>query len=569
MSEPVLAVPIRKQKRMKLGEILLSKGYITEEQLNTALDEAKTKDKKIGEVLIDLGYATEDIIAEALADQCNVRRVHLNDVDLTKPLHKSIPEEIAKKYKLVPIEDKSGKITIITDSPTNVFAIEEVKRVTRKEVECTMVTHSELNTAYEMVYGNNSEKFKEVIRKVQEKIAGDRNGVKTLRSLAEEVSVIDLVDGIINDAVSAKASDIHVDPEDDIMRIRYRIDGMLYDAVTLAKILHPAIVSRIKIMTGLDIAEKRLPQDGRFRIKRGMKNVDFRVSTLPTSHGEKVVLRVLDKDKTLLNLENLGMDEYNLNIYKQILSQPYGIILISGPTGSGKTTTLYASINYLNTPNRNIITVEDPIEYDFRRINQVNVDEAAGLTFANALRSILRQDPDIIMIGEIRDRETAEIAVQASLTGHLVLSTIHTNDAPSSITRLIEMGIDKYLVSSSVIGVVAQRLVRKVCPHCRTEVKIPDDLAESLGLETNTVIKGEWCEKCRKTGYMGRIGIYEVVNVNKEIRELIAQNAPVDAIRDVAREKRMRTMRESGVELVKQGITTVEEVMRVTTEKSV
>ena len=566
MGEPVLAVPIRRPKKLKLGEILVSKGYITDEQLISALEEAKAKGKKIGETLVEMGYVTEDAIAEALAEQCNIRRIHLSDVDLTltKPLHRVIPESFAKKYRVIPVDVTGNKVFAITDNPTNVFAIDELRRLTRKEVECGVVTHSELNTAYEMVYGSNSEKFKEVIRKVQEKTAGDKNGVKTLKNLAEEVSVIDLVNSIINDAISARASDIHIDPEEDIVRIRYRVDGILYDAVTLAKILHPAIVSRVKIVSGLDIAEKRLPQDGRFRLRRGIKNINFRVSVLPTNHGEKVVLRVLDKDKTLLNLENLGMDTYNLNIYKQILSHPYGIILISGPTGSGKTTTLYASINHLNTPGKNIITVEDPIEYDFRRINQVSVDETAGLTFANALRSILRQDPDIIMIGEIRDRETAEIAVQASLTGHLVLSTIHTNDAPTSVTRLTEMGIDKYLVSSSLVGVVAQRLVRKICPYCKTESRIPDDLAESLGLETTTVIKGEGCDKCRKTGYLGRIGIYEIIAVDREIKDLIAQNSPADIIRDTAIQKGMRPMRDYGVELVKKGITTVEEVMRVT-----
>ncbi len=564
MSEPILAVPIKRQRKMKLGEILLCKGYVTENQLMSALEEARAKKKKVGEVLVEMGYATEDAIAEALAEQYNIDRYHINEIDLTKSLYKIIPENIAKKYRVIPVKETDSTITVITDNPVNIFAIDELKRITRKDVKPAIVTQSELDTVYELVYGNNSEKFKDVIKKVQEKITNSNSGDKTLRNLAEEVSVIDLVDGIVNDAIVSRASDIHIDPEEDVVRVRFRIDGILYDAAVLAKILHPVIVSRIKIMSGLDIAERRLPQDGKFRIKKGMKNINFRVSTLPTSHGEKTVLRILDRDKALLNMENLGMDEYNLSIYRKMLSNPHGIILISGPTGSGKTTTLYASINHLNTPGRNIITVEDPIEYDFRRINQVSVDETSGLTFANALRSILRQDPDIIMIGEIRDRETAEIAVQASLTGHLVLSTIHTNDAATTVTRLVEMGIDRYLVASSLIGVVAQRLVRKVCPHCKTEVKIPEDLANSLNLKGSTMFKGKGCDKCRNTGYKGRIGVYEIISVDKDIRELIAENAPVDRIRDVAIEKGMRTMREYGAELVRQGITTVEEVLRVT-----
>jgi len=556
-----------KLKKVRIGDLLKEKGYITEAQLKVALNEAKNKGKKLGETLIELGYVDEQTITDVLAEQLGIEKTTLNDIKFEKPLKEALPEKLARRFKVVPVDFNDGEITIATNDPTDIFALDEISRITHKEVIPTIMSKEELFSALEKIYGTEDRLYK-IVDDVEKKILTTGSDEDILRSLAEDASVVNLVDGIIAKALAEKASDIHIEPDEDILRVRYRIDGILHEVLSLSKVLHPAVISRVKIMSNMNIAEKRLPQDGRFKIKRDFKEVDFRVSTLPTNYGEKVVLRILDREKALLDLKNIGMDEYSLNIYEDMISKPYGIILISGPTGSGKTTTLYATLNKLNTPEKNIITVEDPIEYNFKLINQVNVDETAGLTFANALRSILRQDPDIIMIGEIRDKETAEIAIQASLTGHLVLSTIHTNDAASSAVRLVEMGIENYLVSTSLIGVVGQRLVRKICPYCKVEYKPEKELVERLGLDEDIVLyKGEGCEKCKYSGYQGRIGIYEVMKIDRDIRSLINKNAPIDEIRQKAKENGMRFMRDSGLELVKKGVTTLEEVLRATIVK--
>ena len=556
-----------KLKKVRIGDLLKEKGYITEAQLKVALNESKNKGKKLGETLIELGYVDEQTITDVLAEQLGIEKTTLKDIKFEKPLKEALPEKLARRFKVVPVDFNDKEITIATNDPTDIFALDEISRITHKEVVPTIMSKEELFSALEKIYGTEDRLYK-IVDDVEKKILSSGSDEDVLRNLAEDASVVNLVDGIIAKALSEKASDIHVEPDEDVLRVRYRIDGILHEVLSLSKVLHPAIISRVKIMSNMNIAEKRLPQDGRFKIKRDFKDVDFRVSTLPTNYGEKVVLRILDREKALLDLRNIGMDEYSLNIYEDMISKPYGIILISGPTGSGKTTTLYATLNKLNTPEKNIITVEDPIEYNFKLINQVNVDESAGLTFANALRYILRQDPDIIMIGEIRDKETAEIAIQASLTGHLVLSTIHTNDAASSAVRLIEMGIENYLVSTSLIGVVGQRLVRKICPYCKVEYRPEKELIERLGLDEDIVLyKGEGCEKCKFSGYQGRTGIYEVMKIDRDIRSLINKNAPIDEIRQKAKENGMRFMRDSGLELVKKGITTLEEVLRATVVK--
>ncbi len=556
-----------KMKKIRIGDLLKEKGYITEAQLKVALNEAKNKGKKLGEMLIELGYIDEKTVTDVLAEQLGIKKTTINDIKFEKPLKDVLPEKLARRFKIVPVDTEGDELTIATNDPTDIFALDEISRVTHKEVVPTVMSKDDLFSALEKIYGTEDRLYK-IVDDVEKKIISSGSDEDVLRSLAEDASVVNLVDGIIAKALSEKASDIHIEPDEDILRVRYRIDGILHEVLSLSKVLHPAVISRVKIMSNMNIAEKRLPQDGRFKIKREFKEVDFRVSTLPTNYGEKVVLRILDREKALLDLRNIGMDEYNLVIYNDMILRPYGIILISGPTGSGKTTTLYATINKLNTPEKNIVTVEDPIEYNFKLINQVNVDETAGLTFANALRYILRQDPDIIMIGEIRDKDTAEIAIQASLTGHLVLSTIHTSDAASSAIRLVEMGIENYLVSTSLIGIVGQRLVRKICPYCKVEYKPEKELADRIGLDNDIILyRGKGCEKCKFSGYQGRTGIYEVMKVDRNIRSLINRNAPIDEIREKAKQNGMKFLRESGLELVKRGITTLEEVLRATIVK--
>ncbi len=556
-----------KLKKIRLGDLLIKNGLITEAQLKVALNEDKKSGKKLGETLIDLDYIDEQTIVDFLSKQLDIEKVTLNDIKFDKPLKEILPEKLARRFKVVPVDYKDNEIVVATNDPTNIFMLDEIGRITKKDIVPAIITKDDLFGALEKIYGTEDRLYR-IVNDVENKILKLNPGEDIARSVAEDSSVVMLVDGIISKAISDHASDIHIEPDEDVLRVRYRIDGLLHEVLSLSKILHSAVISRIKIMSNIDIAEKRIPQDGRFKIRKDFKDIDFRVSTLPTNYGEKVVLRILDREQALLNLGNIGMDEYSLNIYDNILSKPYGIVLISGPTGSGKTTTLYASLNKLNSLEKNIITVEDPIEYNFKLINQVNVDETAGLTFANALRSILRQDPDIIMVGEIRDKETAEISIQASLTGHLVLSTIHTNDAASSIVRLVEMGIEPYLVATSLIGVVGQRLVRKICPYCKVGYKPGDDVAKQLGLgEDMLLYKGEGCEKCKYTGYIGRIGIYEVMGINKEIRNMISKGGSTDDVKQVATKNGFRQMRNSGFELVKKGVTTLEEVLRVTVIK--
>jgi type IV pilus assembly protein PilB len=553
-------------QKIRIGDFLIKKGLLSEAQLKVALSEQKKLGKKLGQVLIDLGYIEEDVLLKVIAEQLKVEIISADDIEFTNDLKKIIPENIARRLNIIPIKATEDTIHIATNDPTNIFAIDEIMRITGKDIKVYIISNNDLLVAFERIYGSEDRLFK-IAEDVEKKILAMGNDEKFFESLGEDMPVVNLVDGIVARAVAQKASDIHIEPDEDTLRIRYRVDGLLHEVLKLNKILHLAIVSRIKIMSDMNIAEKRSPQDGRFKMKINFKDVDFRVSTLPTSYGEKVVLRVLDRDKGMLDLNRIGMDHYNLELYNEIIKKPYGIILISGPTGSGKTTTLYASLNKLNSIDKNIVTVEDPIEYNFKLINQVQVDESANVTFASALRSILRQDPDIIMVGEIRDKETAEIAIQASLTGHLVLSTIHTNDAVSSITRLLDMGIEPFLVSTSIIGLVGQRLVRKVCLNCAEEYEPEKELLERIGYTNNETIKfvrGKGCQECHYTGYSGRIGIYEVLKTDSKIREFINKNASIDTIKQYAMENGFHTMYKSGMALAKAGITTLEEVLRVT-----
>ncbi|MBC7195876.1 MAG: Flp pilus assembly complex ATPase component TadA [Deferribacterales bacterium] len=557
-----------KLKKVKIGELLLSKNLITEAQLKVALSEQARTGKKLGETLIDLNYITEYDLLNAVSEQLGVEMVSISDYELTPDLKKLIPEQIARKYKVIPLKYSDNLITLATNDPMNIDAMDELSRMTRKNILPVLLTTDDLYYGLEKIYGTEDRLFK-IATDVEKKIIGNLSDDEFLESLSQDAPIVNLVDGILTKGINEGASDIHIEPDEDKLRVRYRIDGILHEVLAVNKSLHSPITSRIKILANMDIAEKRAPQDGRFKIRVNFKDIDFRASTLPTYYGEKVVLRILDRSNVVLDLKSIGMSSQNLEIYESIISKPYGIILITGPTGSGKTTTLYATLSKLNSVEKNIVTVEDPIEYNFKLINQVQVDESANVTFASALRSILRQDPDIIMVGEIRDKETAEISIQASLTGHLVLSTIHTNDAVSAVVRLMDMGIEPFLVGSSLIGIVGQRLVRKVCMNCAVEYTPPQEFLDRIGeIEENVrFVKGEGCPECHYTGYQGRIGIYEVLKINSILREMVVRGANSEELRKAAIQGGFSTMFDSGLKLAKTGITTIEEILRVTVIK--
>ena len=556
------------KEKFRLGDLLVQKGVITEVQLKVALEEQKVKNKRLGEVLVDLGYIDEKKLIDVLAEHFNIKVVKADEVKVTPELQHVIAESRALRLKILPIKVEEKILHIATTDPTNIIALDEIERTTNKELVIYLISKQDFLTLFSKIYSADDNLYK-IAKNIEDKILEAGADEKFLEKLAEETPAIQLVDNIINKAISEKASDIHIEAEEDTLRIRFRVDGILHEVLTLNKVLYAPIISRIKIISNLNIAEKRLPQDGRFKVSLKGREVDFRVSTLPTIFGEKVVMRVLDKSKDLLDLNKLGIDPFNFEIYKSIIDKPNGIILISGPTGSGKTTTLYATLNYLNSMEKNIITVEDPVEYKFKLINQVQIDEKIGLTFAGALKSILRQDPDIVMIGEIRDRETAEIAIQASLTGHLVLSTIHTNDAVSSVTRLVDMGIEPFLVSASVIGVVSQRLVRKICDNCKESFVFDKEFLEDVGIDTTEeetieLYWGRGCDVCDGTGYKGRVSIFEVLKITRDLKDVISKNETAATIRKIAISEGFKPMYNSGMELVKKGITTIEEVLRVT-----
>lgn len=557
-----------KFKKVRLGELLIAKKLITEAQLKVALSEQGKNGKKLGQTLVELNYISEEDILRAVAEQLGITFETIENYTISHELKKLLPEQISRKYKVIPLKGDSQSLTLATNDPVNIDMLDELSRVTRKNITPLLLTTNDLFYGMEKIYGTEDRLFK-IASDVEKKISGNLGDESFLEGLSVDTPVVNLVEGLLLKAINEGASDIHIEPDEDKLRIRFRIDGILHEIIGINKTLHLPVISRLKILSNMNIAEKRVPQDGRFKIKANFKNVDFRVSTLPTYFGEKAVLRILDRSNVVLDLKSIGMDNHSLDIYEEIIEKPYGIILISGPTGSGKTTTLYATLAKLNSIEKNIITVEDPIEYNFKLINQVQVDESAELTFASALRSILRQDPDIIMVGEIRDKETAEISIQASLTGHLVLSTIHTNDAVSGIVRLSDMGIEPFLVGSSIIGIVGQRLVRKVCMNCATEYDPPKEFLERIGKVDESVrfVHGEGCEECHFTGYSGRIGIYEVLKINSKLRELIIKGANVEDIRNYAVQNGFRTMFDSGLKLAKMGITTLEEVLRVTVIK--
>ncbi len=564
----------------KIGKILIEHGLITPEQLEIALKEQKNRDTKdkIGKILVDKKFITEEELVNALSLQLGIPVVDLNKHEINEEIIKLIPENMIKKYRVIPINRLGNTLIVAMEDPTDLNAIDDIRFYTGYNVDVVIATPSAIKNTIDRLF-DQATLLDEIssdfsLEDIDFSDISDEEEVdiSTIEKESEKGPVIKLVNYILTEAIKQGASDIHIEPYEKTFRVRFRIDGVLHEFVKPPMKLKNAIISRIKIMAHLNIAERRLPQDGRIKLKLSKnREVDFRVSTLPTLFGEKVVLRILDKSNLQLDLSFLGFEDRELKLFQEAIHKPYGMVLVTGPTGSGKTTTLYSALQELNQVGTNISTAEDPVEYNLEGINQVHIREEIGLTFASALRAFLRQDPDIILVGEIRDLETGEIAVKAALTGHLVLSTLHTNDAPSTVTRLVDMGIEPFLVSSSLLLVVAQRLARKICPNCKKEIKVEKKALISMGVpekevDNFKVFKGEGCDKCGGNGYKGRVALYEVLEVTSNIKELINKGATSMEIQEAAKKEGMRTLREIGLIKVNKGITTLEEVGRVTIE---
>jgi type IV pilus assembly protein PilB len=580
---------------VRIGELLLKEKRITPEQLQEALTYQKTNGGKLGLNLVKLGFVRDDEITALLSKQYGVPSINLAQFEIDTAVVKVIPAETAYKYQIIPLSRSGATLTIAMTDPTNVFAMDDIKFMTGYNVEPVVASEVAVNEALEKYYpiqvkrvdtgASGTSALDAAARALEEMpLDGTMTDVEVLEELeeisaealqrqGEDAPVIKLVNVILMSAIQKGASDIHIEPYEKEFRIRYRIDGILYNIMAPPMKFRDSVTSRIKIMSKLDIAEKRLPQDGRIKIRFAdngtTKDIDFRVSCLPTLFGEKIVLRLLDKDKLMLDMTRLGFESESLARFEVAIQKPWGMVLVTGPTGSGKTNTLYSSIARINTPETNIMTAEDPVEFNLPGINQVQVRENIGLNFAAALRAFLRQDPNIILVGEIRDFETAEIAVKAALTGHLVLSTLHTNDAPSTVNRLMNMGIEPFLVASSVNLICAQRLVRRICSNCKVPHPTPGPALIQAGFapddaHTVTPQKGNGCEKCNNTGYKGRVGLYEVMEVTDELRELVLVGASALELRRKAIDDGMITLRQSGLRKVKEGVTTMEEVARET-----
>ncbi len=556
---------------------LLRAKIVTKEQAEMLLEERKNSNLSLVKLIPKMGIASEDDVIRTLGEIYRIPVVDPTTEDVDPSIFKYVPVELARKYKVFPIKRRGRTLIVAMSDPTDYTIVDNLKFITGFDIEPVLATETSIMRAIDQYYGAE-DKLKEILESLKESdselevMEEEETSPETAAALVEEAPVVKLVNGIIIEAVKRRASDIHIEPYERFVRVRFRIDGVLHEVMPIPQRYRDAVVSRIKIMSRLDIAERRLPQDGHIKMKLpDGRVIDLRVSTLPTLFGEKVVMRILDKSNLKFDLSKLGMEEQALKLFLEAIQRPYGIILVTGPTGSGKTTTLYSAISRLNKPEVNIMTAEDPVEYDFPGINQVQIREDIGLTFAVALRAFLRQDPDIILVGEIRDTETAEIAIRAALTGHLVLSTLHTNDAPSTVSRLIDMGIPPYLVAASLNLIVAQRLVKKICPKCKTPYHPTKDDLLKLNLSEDelrgaTLYYGKGCNACNNTGYSGREGLYEVMKITPEIRELILKNAPTHAIKEKAIEQGMVTLREAGIKKLLAGKTTIQEVLRATVE---
>lgn len=564
------------KSRKLIGQVFLERGLIDEEELRTALNLQADSREKLGKMLVDLGYVSEKDCLSVVSEHLQVEVISGADYPPAPVLENILSHRFMKQCKFVPVALDNNVLTLAMTDPIDSATIDSVRLATGYEVRTVLGAESEIMDVIERLYGSSASTLGRIIEGIDEgnleNLADEIEDIEQLKDLASEAPVIRLVNLLISRAIENRASDIHIEPFEKDLKVRYRIDGILHDVESPPKKLKAALISRVKIMSKLNIAERRLPQDGRIKLKVLGRDIDLRVSTSPTIYGESVVMRILDKSNSnLYDIRRLGFPEDSLKDFELLVRRPHGILLVTGPTGSGKTTTLYSALDTINLPDKKIITIEDPVEYQMDGINQIHVNPQIGLTFASGLRHIVRQDPDVIMVGEIRDLETAGIAIRAALTGHLVFSTLHTNDAPSAITRLVDMGAEDYLIASSLLGVVAQRLVRVICPHCKTEVHPVAEMLDEIGYRRvdgqkgpERFFEGQGCEKCSNTGFIGRIGIYEIMIMNDDVRKLTIGKADSNQIRRKAIEHGMRSLREDGWIKVRKGITTISEVLRVT-----
>ncbi len=564
--------------RDDLGRLLLDEQLITRRQLEKAMAQVQRSGADLPKVLIEQGYVTQKDVVEALGRQLGVPFVDLEEALIDPDLGRLIPDHLAKRYHVFPVAQVDNRLTLAMVDPLNVIALDDIRLVTGFDIEPVIATEEAISRALDGQFGVNA------IATVEEEVRGitatewDQVGfedaveedisLEDMKKMVDDAPIVRVVNLVISQAINDKASDIHIEPEARTVKVRYRVDGVLHDVMTPPKHIQAPMVSRIKIMAAMDIAERRVPQDGKIHLTHDGREFDLRVSTIPCVHGEKTVMRILDKGNVQLGLNKLGFYEHNLQLWESIVEKPYGMLLVTGPTGSGKSTTLYSCLNKLNRGDRNLTTVEDPVEYQIPGINQVQTNPKAGLTFATALKAFLRQDPDILMVGEIRDEQTAKIAVEAALTGHLVLSTLHTNDACGAISRLVEMGVEPFLVSSALIGVLAQRLARQICPNCKESFRPPAEAVRKLGLSIYgdndiSFYRGRGCDHCKTTGYRGRTGIHEVLQISERVRSLVLSRASTAEIRQAAIEDGMRTMQDDAVQKVLDGTTTLDECMRV------
>ncbi len=562
--------------RKRFGEALVEKKAVSKEELATVLSVADQSNEKIGNLLVDLGALSESDLVRHLSEYLGIPYITAEEFPTVPVLENTFSVKFMRECQFIPVELKDGKrLVLAMVDPLDQDTLDAVRLYTRyDEIEVVLAAESEILDLIEKFYGNQASTFGRIVEGIDQGaldgLSDETEDIEHLKDLASEAPVIRLVNLIISRAIERRASDIHIEPFERDLKVRYRIDGVLYDVESPPKKLKAAVISRIKIMARLNIAERRVPQDGRIKMRVLGRDIDLRVSTLPTMYGESVVMRILDKSNAqIYDLERLGFSSGMLNRFRDLISRPHGIILVTGPTGSGKTTTLYAALTKINLPDKKIITIEDPVEYQIDGINQIHVNPTIGLTFAAGLRSIVRQDPDVIMVGEIRDLETAEIAIRAALTGHLVFSTLHTNDAPSAIARLVDMGAEDYLLASSVLGVLAQRLIRVICPSCKAEADVEIDYLKEIGFSSGAptaFYEGRGCKECGDTGFMGRMGVYELMLMDDDIRRLTITNADSTQLRKVACKNGMVTLRQDGFQKVAQGLSTISEVLRVAQE---